>query len=223
MYFSRITPNPNGPVAAGLVEQLCNNAYRVHQLLWGMFDDDPDVERDFVFRQELSDGWPSYYLVSARKPRDKAGWKTEVKEYAPRLRNGDVLAFKLRCNPTVTRLVGGKKKRCDVVIDEKKRIHYQQMPKCERPSMQHLVQRAGARWLLARNGKYGFTITEGFFRVEGYRQHVAYRRKKRITYSTIDFDGLLTVSDKEKFLKALFSGIGPAKAFGCGMLLVRKV
>ena len=34
---------------------------------------------------------------------------------------------------------------------------------------------------------------------------------------------VLTVSDPLAFAVALAGGIGPAKAFGCGLLLVRRV
>ncbi|MEA2080768.1 MAG: type I-E CRISPR-associated protein Cas6/Cse3/CasE [Pseudomonadota bacterium] len=44
---------------------------------------------------------------------------------------------------------------------------------------------------------------------------------KEINFSTLDYSGLLTVTDPELFKAALFQGIGPAKAFGCGLLLVR--
>jgi len=37
------------------------------------------------------------------------------------------------------------------------------------------------------------------------------------------FDGSLTVSDESAFIALLRSGIGPAKAFGCGLLSVAPV
>lgn len=222
MYFSRITLNPDQSAAAGLAAKLCNDAYHMHQVLWDLFDADPDANRDFLFRQESKEGWPCYYIVSSRKPNAMDGWKVKAKKYDPQLRDGDILAFKLRCNPVVKRLVGGKKRRCDVVMDEKKSINYQQIPKNKRPSMQQLVQQAGSRWLLERNEKYGFTVSEDAIRVDGYQQHIGYQKKMKITYSTLDFSGVLAVSNHEKLLNTLFSGIGPAKAFGCGLLLVRR-
>ena len=43
-------------------------------------------------------------------------------------------------------------------------------------------------------------------------------------YSTLEFDGILAVTEPEVFIeKCLFSGIGPAKGFGCGVMLVRRV
>ncbi|MGH8457964.1 MAG: type I-E CRISPR-associated protein Cas6/Cse3/CasE [Nevskiales bacterium] len=42
-------------------------------------------------------------------------------------------------------------------------------------------------------------------------------------YSTVDFSGVLTIVNPESFGKALFAGIGCAKAFGCGLMLVKLV
>jgi CRISPR system Cascade subunit CasE len=39
----------------------------------------------------------------------------------------------------------------------------------------------------------------------------------------MDFDWILSVTDKGRFLNALYCGIGPAKAFGCGLMLIRRV
>lgn len=51
-------------------------------------------------------------------------------------------------------------------------------------------------------------------RLEGVREH------RRITFGTAVFEGLLRVTDAERFRGALASGIGPGKAFGCGLLSV---
>jgi CRISPR system Cascade subunit CasE len=41
--------------------------------------------------------------------------------------------------------------------------------------------------------------------------------------STVDFSGQLRVEDADAFRRTLFTGIGHAKAFGCGLLLVRPL
>jgi len=89
--------------------------------------------------------------------------------------------------------------------------------------MQSLIQQAGLDWLEARAGKYGFSFDSGAVRVEGYLRHSVTKKagRKKINFSTLDCTGLLTVVEPEQFKLALFHGIGPAKAFGCGLLLVR--
>lgn len=59
---------------------------------------------------------------------------------------------------------------------------------------------------------------------DGYRRHQSYKRSQKnpIRYSTLDLQGTLTVTNSEKLRAALLRGIGAAKAFGCGLLLVRR-
>jgi CRISPR system Cascade subunit CasE len=39
----------------------------------------------------------------------------------------------------------------------------------------------------------------------------------------LDINGVLTVKDPERFLVALASGFGRARAFGYGLMLIRRV
>lgn len=41
-------------------------------------------------------------------------------------------------------------------------------------------------------------------------------------FSSVDFTGELQITEIDKFKEALFSGIGRSKAFGCGLLMVRR-
>lgn len=45
----------------------------------------------------------------------------------------------------------------------------------------------------------------------------------RMTHLTVRFDGLLRITDPDAFRETLIRGIGPAKAFGCGLMLVKRV
>jgi CRISPR system Cascade subunit CasE len=39
----------------------------------------------------------------------------------------------------------------------------------------------------------------------------------------LDYKGVLCVTDTELFKTTLFNGIGRSKAFGCGLMMVRRV
>jgi len=39
----------------------------------------------------------------------------------------------------------------------------------------------------------------------------------------MDFAGVLKVEDSGLFAESLITGIGPAKAFGCGLMLIRRL
>ena len=226
MYFSRISfASSADRDVVSLARQVCADAYREHQSLWRLFEKDPDAERDFLFRREQVGRWPRYFMVSDREPAYIDGlWRIESKPYAPGIASGQVLAFSLRVNPVVTRTnEAGRKQRHDVVMDRKKQIDYSSMTASERPPMANLIDEAGIHWLERRAEKHGFSFDPDGVRVDGYLRHrVSKKGGKTICFSTLDYTGLLAVDDTALFKTALFQGIGPAKAFGCGLLLVRR-
>ena len=221
MYFSRIRlRNDADP------KQLVGlTGYREHQALWNLFDPDPQASRDFLFRRDETQAQPIYYLVSQRQPTDRRNlWQIETKDYYPNLRPGQTLAFSLRANPVIARSDGkGRSQRNDLVMDIKKQTGWQKLPADERPALDGLLQQAGESWLEPRLQKAGARLDN--IRADGYRQHRSYKRgqDKPIRYSTLDLQGTLVIDDVERFEGALFHGIGPAKAFGCGLLLVRRI
>lgn len=238
MYFSLITPRPGQELAAAHVQLQGQGPYREHQWLWRFFPAAAGSPRDFLFRRRDIDGLPRYYVVSAREPRPAdPAWQVRTQSYAPRLAAGDRLGFELRANPVVTRHVGGKHGRHDVVMDAKKRLlaerglstwedwqgdrrHANGEPD-PRPALYELVQSSCTDWLQARAEAGGFATDAGELCVEAYQQHGG--KKGQLHFSSVDFRGALTVIDPVRFAAALHQGIGPAKAFGCGLLLVRPL
>ena len=218
MYLSRLTLTDH-PDLHTIVKHL-GDAYREHQMLWQLFEPDPDAERDFLYRREIRHGRPRYFLLSRRPPVNSLGlWRIDPpRHFAPRLRTGQRLAFSLRVNPVVTR----DGKRHDVVMDHKHRIGWKAMKPAERPPLQQVIHEAGSDWLHKRAGKHGFEIEPELLQVEGYHQHQSRRGKRVIRFSTLDFAGLLCVTDPEAFSAMLTRGIGPAKSFGCGLMLIRR-
>lgn len=199
--------------------------YRAHRQIWELFTDGPERKRDFLYRQETFGSMPTFYAVSERKPVNRGGlWHIESKTYDPVLREGQRLAFDLRANPIRTKCdAEGKHHRHDVVMEVKRKLKQQDPPRTSRPSEPEIVQQAGFVWLATRAELQGFEIKAGEVRADGYRQQRFFKlgKSKPIQFSTIDYTGLLTVTDPEAFLKMLFTGIGPAKGFGCGMVMVR--
>ena len=200
------------------------NGYQAHQLVWNLFADHPDRQRDFIYRNEMVNGWPTFYVVSNREPVDAAGlWEVLPKEYKPKLFSDQRLGFTLCANPIRSRRDENRKQqRHDVVMEEKLKLKKEG----ENISLPEIVQEQGYRWLEERAVSHGFSISPKSVRVDGYRQHRLFKRKgnKPMTFSTLDFNGILVVTEPDVFVeKCLFSGIGPAKAFGCGLMLVRRI
>lgn len=220
MYFSRLTLRAD----ADPHKLIGLNGYREHQALWNLFEHDPDADRDFLFRRDEQQHQPRYYLVSARAPADQHHlWHVETKAYQPQLHEGQQLAFSLRANPVITRTDSeGHSRRNDLVMDIKTQTGWQKANEAHRPALAELIQQAGEQWLTRRQDKIGVRIDS--LVADGYQRHQSYKRSQKnpIRYSTLDLQGTLTVTDSEKLQIALRQGIGPAKAFGCGLLLVRR-
>ena len=218
MYLSRLTLTEH-PDLHAIVQRL-GDTYREHQMLWQLFDPQPDAERDFLYRREIRQGKPCYFLLSRRPPVNPMGlWRIDPpKPFAPRLQAGQRLAFSLRVNPVVSR----DGRRHDIVMDREQQMGWKTMRPAERPLLQQVIHEAGSDWLQRRSECHGFEIEPGLLRVEGYRQHHSRRGGRNIRFSTLDFTGLLRVTEPDTFMDALTQGIGPAKAFGCGLMLIRR-
>lgn len=190
----------------------------------------PGSARQFLFRRRDDDGLPRFYVVSRDRPESPSPhWRVNSKPYAPRLQAGDALDFELRANPVVTvRHSGGRGARHDVVMQEKTRLlrerglaRWAEWAAAERPNLADLVRCCGTAWLLARADRLGVAFDATSLRADGYEQHRGKGGALRL--STIDFSGRLRVVEPASLLQALYTGIGHAKAFGCGLLLVRPV
>lgn len=161
-------------------------------------------------------------ITSSVKPdlrviEEQAGWEqsatTQYKNYGSFLNSiaaGEKYKFRLTANPTHSvRRDGVRSKR-----------------------LAHVGRRNQERWLLERCESNGFTIPQ---LVVGNSQEAVgkafsitsshtwnFRRNaasgRDVTLRMVSYEGLLEVIDVESFRNALVGGIGPAKAYGCGLL-----
>ena len=86
------------------------------------------------------------------------------------------------------------------------------------------MEEQGFTWLERQGAKAGFAIRSGEVRVDGYDRHRISRKGSAPTmsYSTLDFEGILTIADPTSFLPAVARGFGASKAYGCGLMLIRR-
>lgn len=227
MYMSRASLKPETTANKEfwkLAMDLGDN-YRIHRTIWSLFAKDPDKKRDFLYRQDEKNGLLSFYIVSEQAPENNSDlWDIESKKYVPSLFSGQKLVFSLRANPIVTRWdENGKHQRHDVVMDAKTRMEKERVPENRRPQVTEIVQKVGVEWLKKKGEKNGFEVSEGQVIATGYCCNRFYKPKGKhsVNISTIDFSGILTVTDPKALTDALYEGIGPAKSFGCGLMLVR--
>lgn len=189
-----------------------------HRLVWALFTDGPERRRDFLWREEA----PGCFMaLSARPPTPIPDlFDVQFKSFEPLLTPGDRLAFTLRANPVVSRAEapGRRGKRHDVVMDA---LHA--MPQAERAGARlDAVAKAGRAWLSRQGEAHGFTLAEGVG-IDGYEPVRIPRDGGRpARFSQLDFTGRLTVTDPAAFMTTLAAGFGRARAFGCGLMLIRR-
>ncbi len=148
-------------------------------------------------------GLPAGYLM-ASDPFDPLP-NPAVKQVAPLFRAGQWLRFRLRANPTVKKPAegGGQGRRVAIVREE-----------------------AQLAWLGRKGAAGGFCIDEGAVRVAepgrafGLTRADATGSRHRVELHIVQFDGVLQVTDAERFAATVQAGVGSGKGFGCGLLSV---
>ena len=202
---------------------------------------------------EVPNNRPLFYVLSRQKPvQENPLFDVESKPFQPSLKSGDRLSFQLRANPTIARRQEGKKQssRHDVVMDAQLQwltsaCRDRQLPlsgkkeSLRKSLLQHpdyafqqgaaelkkqldmTMDEAAQQWLVKRGAANGFHIET--IQATGYRWHALPEKGRRAGYSSMDYEGVLTVTEPEAFSELLNKGIGPSKAFGCGLLMVRRM
>ncbi len=226
MYMCRIIMKPDASENKNFWRNL-KDTYETHRTMWSLFADGSKEKRDFLYRHEKSADFPTFYTVSKSIPVDTSGvWIIASKPYNPTISVGQKLSFSLCANPICSkRDDNNKQHRHDIVMNEKNRLKNEGIPREKWPAIELIIQKAGFGWLARKGEQYGFTLKEDEIRVDGYSQEKFYKTKGKnsVNISTMDFTGLFSVTDPKLFKDALYHGIGPAKGFGCGLLLVRPV
>ena len=224
MYISRIRIKRGPELFQFTRSDIKDSLYAAHQLLWKAFPKDPEAKRDFLFRQEDHNGLPCFFVVSSRRPTNDVMFQIETKDYAPQLATGQQLAFSLTANPVIARKTEGKKNSAkhDVWMDAKREAKELRL---EGEKLIAHCENQAKRWLTSRAEALGFLIEDKHLVVDRYFQHQFYRRKKgrSLRFSSICYEGTLTVLDPDLFLNMLHEGIGRSRSFGCGLMMVRRV
>lgn len=217
LYLSRVTLRQDPSVAAlaaALIPKDDASLNTDHRAVWSLFSN-PGAERDFLWRKD--DGQGRYMILSRRRPDANSPiFQVESKPFEPQIAAGDRLAFHLRVNATVSRKNGpGRGRRHDVAMDLLRnhprgaRAHYREA----------VAEQAARGWLEAHAD--GFEL-EALF-LERYETANAPRKGGRpARFGIFDLTGRLRVTDPVELLERVSSGYGRAKAFGCGLMLIRR-
>jgi len=183
-----------------------SDAYVWHQVLWSAFPGKDGQRRQFLFRVDDKHQRFRVMLLSPDRPIVPEWGTWETKEVAASFLSYRHYRFQLRANPTVKRVVrdkdGNKKKngRRIGIYDE-----------------------AGlGSWLDGKAEQSGFLVKECEI-APPMESCFVNKNGHRGKHNSVDFQGILEVIDREVFVGAFHHGIGPAKAFGFGLLMLQPV
>jgi CRISPR system Cascade subunit CasE len=220
MYMSKAVINDNSIIVKLKSFRYTSNAYYMHQLIRSLFPD--SYEGSLLFRKTEECKKPAFYIVSKIRPNQSNSMSIDSKKYAPNLIKGQLLHFSLIANPAITVHVENRHNgvRYDVWMDTKKKgkekgeLAENIFLKCYENTKE---------WLIYRSNKFGFKVKN--VDIERYVHHsfIKTKDKNKVSFGAVDYRGIIEVVDPDIFInKTLFTGMGPSKAFGCGLMLVKK-
>lgn len=235
MYLSRLTLARKPEVEAlGPILSPAHDGRRMdahHRLIWSAFAGDPEACRDFLWRDM---GRGQFMVLSPRPPAASALFEQpEVKPFQPELAPGDRLAFVLRANATRTVKTdhitpSGKRERQhnDVVMEALKSVpRRRDLPPNEESHRARqrleIAQKAGADWMAGQGARAGFRLLDCHVSAYDVRD-LPGQGKRRPRFGVLDLEGVLEVTDPSALVARLCQGFGRAKAFGCGLMLIRR-
>ena len=194
-----------------------------HQLVWSLFasDDRPNESRSFLWRVDGD----RFVILSEEPPRDAHSlFEMDTRRFDASFSKGDRLVFRLRVNATVCRTqnVNGSRRqhRHDVVMDTIRRIQ-EENPDAKRSAARELaVPRAAREWLDRTGEGAGFALKT--LSTTSYRTvDLGRARGRKARFGVLDVDGDLEVLEPDRLLDRICQGFGRAKAFGCGLMLLK--
>ncbi len=187
----------------------------------------PREKRPFLYSLDDRGFHKSLLVQSTQAPT----WDTleipdliRVKTFEPeKMPVGTELQFFLRANPTVDRqgYLDGKKRRIAVGSNRELLARRRNIDIDDVPSREDLL----VEWMDRKGASGGFkvlkctpgpTVERSILRPGDVRA-----RKPPMTIHEVEFSGLLRTEDPSRFAATCAGGIGRARAFGYGLLMIR--
>lgn len=196
-----------------------SNPYQLHATLCRAFARPEETCPRFLWR--LEEKSPTVLVQSALEPHWERiserfpDYFAEPPQFKPipleHLQPGQVLRFRLKCNPTVTTRAKDGSQGEDGKPRKKRYGLYR---------MEDLLGEQG--WLARQAAKSGFAL-RGYMMVKSER--ISFPKpnsQHRITLQAALYEGYLEITDLERFKATLATGLGHAKAWGFGLLSIGK-
>lgn len=241
-YLSRIRLNPLR--AKG--QEFLRNPRAVHAAVLGGIAEQPITER-VLWRLDAHHRQVGLLVLTASRPDwshivEQAGWPDAegdhalVRDYSPvlgHLGQGREFAFRLTANPVQS--TPNPQRRTAEQIER----YGADVKPARGFRLGHRTAAHQLDWLLRRTDTWGFAVPQARTDpagpgltspsngsaphevriVNSTRYQFAKKGLARpVTMQAITYEGRLIISDPDKLRSALLNGIGPSKAYGCGLL-----
>ncbi len=212
MYLSRLLLNPR----SRQVQRETADLYQRHRTIMGAFPKTLSTDERVLHRLETNPRTGQMMLLVQSQTMPEWGYLTDksyllpddpfsglanpaIKPFTLSLQPDQILKFRLCANPSL------KKVRRD---ENGKRRNSNRVPLVHEDKQ--------LAWLQQKGELHGFLLLQAT--VSQQTRHKGWKQKgsEPLTLYTIQFDGLLRVTDPDTLLEAIKNGIGPARAFGCG-------
>lgn len=206
------------------------DSYAWHKKLWECFPGRPDDKRNFMTRIDPLEGAFRLWILSAQKPVCPswcAGEEFSSREISSLFLSHRYYVFDLKANP-VKAVVQYDENGQPLMQANGKRKRGKRVPLVDQDELRAwLVRKESAR---CRDQETGQDVPGGFRLVEERPLEISpmveshFRKKGQGAYhGGVQFRGTLEVTDREAFIKTYQNGIGSAKGFGFGLLLLAPV
>lgn len=174
------------------------DGYAWHCGLWRAFPGKPEANRVFLFRIDPDRAYVRVLLLSGDKPESIPPFLWETKPIASGFLEHDRYRFQVRCNPTLRR--SADKRRLGIYGEDRLRT-----------------------WFARKAETGGFRVVDGALTV-GAPLETAFRKAGHTgKHVSVDFGGVLNVVDRPVFRQTFSRGIGSAKGFGFGLLMLQPL
>lgn len=227
MYISRLILNPRSRQVGNELA----DPYEMHRTICKAFPDANFKDNEpsgILFRVDLH---PRTYIPTLLvQSRQKPDWgfllmegkhyllgenelpldveNPAIKEMTLQLRDGQVLAFRLRANPTFKKTTvkeNGEKHKARLGIFKEKD---------QRKWLERKFELAGAALVSVNIANDQFVRGKLFSERED--------KAKQMRFLSVQFDGVLQVKNPQELVKTIYSGFGSAKGLGFGLLSLAR-
>lgn len=208
------------------------NSYTWHKKLWECYPGEPAARRDFLTRIDQLEGIFRVWILSKKEPVRPKWCPPDcfaLKKIASSFLTHKYYGFDLRTNPIKTIVQRGP--NCETLFQPNgKRKHGKRIPLVRREELRSWIIHKGE--VRCRDKNTGEDVPGGFRIVEDSRHPLEitpmmeshFRKKGQAAYhGGVKFRGILEVTDQNHFIETYYAGIGSAKAFGFGLLLLAPI